>query len=86
MAAGLLPKPGRRSQGRDVGPCLDPCSHVDCNKTRLDAQMICRFCDNAIGYERRYYKDPQREGRLVHAQCLEESADEATRREAVRAR
>lgn len=74
MAAGILAMPGT-----DAGPCLDPCGHRDCGETRFIAEFMCRFCKTSIGYERRFYLDPEpcqatRDHRgWVHASCLERS-------------
>jgi len=78
MAAGTLPKPGS-----NYGPCWDAvlgdvCRHPDCAETRVMAAQVCRLCKERIGYERRYYVDPDSEGKsvqereLVHAACLED--------------
>lgn len=72
MAAGTLPAPGTR-----YGPCKGDCRHTDCAATRAEAASICRICGSAIGYERRYYKDPDAAavGPLVHAACLEDQIE-----------
>lgn len=68
MAAGRLPKPGT-----EYGPCEGECEHVDCKATRLMAAAVCHFCEETIGYDRRFYRDEG--GALVHAVCLEESIE-----------
>ena len=80
MAALALPAPGT-----ELGPCLPDssigfvrtCGHVDCAASRRTADAVCRLCGAPIGYERRYYVDPEGEASLfqfVHASCLEAQA------------
>jgi hypothetical protein len=41
---------------------------------------LCRFCGKAIGYEIRFYQDPDGLGdALVHAACLEDSVEKERR-------
>ena len=74
MAAGVLPKPGSK-----YGPCEGDCQHIDCAETRRMAAQTCFFCSEAIGYDKRFYVDPDRREGLVHAICLEykEASDRA---------
>lgn len=65
MAAGRLPTPGS-----EYGPCEAACQHTDCKLTRDEAESPCSICDKAIGFDVRFYKNPDGNG-LVHAQCLE---------------
>lgn len=78
MAAGRLPAPGT-----EYGPCADACAHRDCASTRKQAESACRFCDRPIGYEVRFYVDPEHEEqpgrRYVHARCLEEIIEQKRR-------
>lgn len=62
MSAGVLPVPGSK-----LGPCVEPCEHVDCAETRRMAATLC-MCGGEIGYETRFY---QRLSGLAHAACLE---------------
>lgn len=86
MAAGTLATPGQV-----YGPCEEKCIHTDCLETRKQAAVVCRYCGDVIGYERRFYRvipfknDPPEsrwtdslgcEDALVHAIC-HESAIEA---------
>ena len=77
MAAITLPAPGT-----EHGPCPTTrtrgveltCGHTDCAASRRTAASVCRLCGAPIGYERRYYVDPDGEASLfqfVHAACLE---------------
>ena len=69
MAAITVPAPGTK-----YGPCGEPCSHRDCAESRRMAAVVCRFCDESIGYERRFYNEGAPGSYdLVHAVCLEES-------------
>jgi hypothetical protein len=70
MAASTLPAPGT-----EYGPCHESCDHRDCARTRRDAAENCRLCGNEIGYETRFYSDPEPAwiSSLVHALCLERS-------------
>ena len=80
MAAGTLPKPGLRVRrgGRwvEIGPCVGPCEHKDCAQTRAMAESRCRLCGVKIGYEVRFYRDPDADSPavIVHADCLEDAA------------
>lgn len=67
MAALTLPSPGT-----EFGPCVEPCEHGDCETTRREAATKCSFCEDPIGYERRFYSH---EGALCHAVCLHEWLD-----------
>lgn len=69
MAAGTLPKPGTK-----YGPCKDPCSHLDCEMTKRDAETKCPICNKAIGFETYFYND-SKSGGLVHAICLEDQIE-----------
>jgi len=64
MAAGTLSAPGTK-----YGPCKKTCKHLDCAKTRLMADELCRHCLNPIGYEVRFYQLDDKT--LVHAHCIE---------------
>jgi hypothetical protein len=66
MAAAHISKPGSV-----YGPCLDACKHSDCDAWRRMAESTCRLCSRKIGYETRFYQDPQNENAMVHAICLE---------------
>ena len=68
MAAAALPKPGTK-----YGPCKKACEHRDCAETRRMVAQICHFCNTAIGYDRRFYTDPDNRDQLVHASCLEDA-------------
>lgn len=71
MAASTLPAPGT-----EYGPCAEPCSHTDCAHSRRMAAAVCPFCDEAIGYGRRFYNEGDPGGfDLVHALCLEDHLD-----------
>lgn len=65
MAAGMLPKPGT-----PLGPCDGECEHIDCAATREQAASACRLCHAEIGYDTRFYIDPENRSRYVHAACL----------------
>jgi hypothetical protein len=68
MAAISLAKPGSKH-----GPCAVSCAHRDCASTRRMAESVCRFCSKKIGYETRFYGDPDDESKYVHAVCLEDA-------------
>lgn len=73
MAAGTLPNPGT-----EYGPCDHPCEHADCDEMRRMVARACRFCGASIGYEVRFYQDPEGMGdALVHASCLEDSIEKS---------
>ncbi len=74
MAASALPKPGT-----EYGPCKSKCKHIDCASTRATSEAACRFCAKAIGYDKRFYADPDNQGAFVHAICLEESVEREVR-------
>jgi len=69
MAAGRLASPGT-----EFGPCESTCEHVDCNATRTMAESICHFCQKPIGYDKRFYMEPDKT--LVHAICFEDAVAE----------
>ena len=77
MAAVTLPKPGTT-----YGPCVPDCLHRDCAITRTMAARICHFCTYFIGYDTRFYSDPDdpNPNALVHALCLEESVENERKR------
>lgn len=51
MAAITLPKPGT-----ELGPCESAdCGHKDCALTREQAAAVCRYCNEPIGYDKRFY-------------------------------
>lgn len=53
MAAVVLSPPGH-----EYGPCIRiDCEHTDCVAIRKMAGKICRLCDEAIGYDRRFVLD-----------------------------
>lgn len=64
MAAGTLHPPGT-----DLGPCATPCTHKDCNETKLLAAEPCFYCREPIGYGLYYWL--RAENRLAHAACYE---------------
>jgi len=53
--------------GSELGPCPEPCEHIDCKQTRQMAQRICRYCDKPIGYQRAVQQDE--EGVFYHMSC-----------------
>lgn len=57
MAAGFLPSPGKVVNGREIGPCVSPCQHRDCESTRDLAAKLCSECGQPIGYETGFYQD-----------------------------
>jgi hypothetical protein len=69
MAAGILPAPGTK-----VGPCKKHCKHVDCNQTRADSQVPCRFCGHEIGYGARFIR-ARLSGALAHEHCVEDAVE-----------
>jgi hypothetical protein len=75
MAAGTMPKPGT-----EYGPCADECVHTDCAAHRKIAEAECVHCDEAIGYDTRFYHvDTIRQSGAdwpgtrvyAHARCVE---------------
>ena len=67
MAAEILSNPSTQ-----FGPCADACQHSDCASTRIIADSVCRFCEKAIGLNRRFYND----NGYVHASCLEDAVEQ----------
>jgi hypothetical protein len=53
MAAVILQEPGT-----EYGPCVEPCSHVDCAATRTEAALHCPGCAKVLGYGQRIAKPP----------------------------
>ena len=71
--------PGIQKPGKKYGPCVGTCPHKDCEESRYIAtQCVCRFCDKVIGFETRFYKDPEArkapnaDYTWCHADCLED--------------
>lgn len=80
MAAIAIPAPGTR-----LGPCVRKCKHADCASQRRMAASACRMCDERIGYDRRFYQDPEAPPvlhALIHAECLEANLDRERERRA----
>ncbi len=81
MAAGTLPKPGKKirdyrsGKQTEIGPCVAPCQHIDCAETRRMAATPCALCLTPIGYETRFYIQGDHDRELVHAACLERQTD-----------
>ena len=71
MAAGRLPEPGSKYL------CKAICEHTDCADIRRVAETLCRVCREAIGYNRRFYRDTDHATMddFVHAVCLETKPD-----------
>lgn len=55
--------------GNDNGPCLNPCSHIDCIAARQITTELCRVCREKIGYEKTFYIESDSK---VHKVCLED--------------
>lgn len=68
MAFGFMAAPGT-----PAGPCAGTCAHLDCAATRAAAASLCRYCQRPIGYDVRYYLDPEDRQRRVHADCHEDA-------------
>ena len=71
--------PGIRKPGKKYGPCKVECPHRDCAESRRIATVCtCRLCDKTIGWETRFYIDPDDPPGVlvlpnyVHADCLED--------------
>jgi hypothetical protein len=69
MASGTLAAPGTK-----YGPCEGACEHRDCSHARQMAAVVCRICEQPIGFEKMFY-DEHLHGKLcvdlVHAFCAE---------------
>lgn len=50
MRAKKVEKPGTI-----LGPCRFQCNHEECVRLRLEAESICRYCKNPIGYETLFF-------------------------------
>ena len=60
--------------GTEFGPCADEsCQHTDCAASRRQAETICRFCNEPIGYDRFFCEDDL--GHLAHERCLVEKIE-----------
>lgn len=72
MAASIYP----HEPGSKYGPCMEDCSHTDCNRSRVDATLACRICGKVIGYGNRVYQERWLDKtRYVHADCLEDEVE-----------
>jgi hypothetical protein len=94
MASISIPAPGkkiRNPQDRrkwiEIGPCVKPCAHVDCQANREMAATLCGICGEPIGYEKQFY-DTCNERGLVHALCgiVEVEKERAKQEKALRRR
>ena len=45
-------------------------SHPDCAQLRSIADSTCVLCEKSIGYDTRFYVDPDNSQRYVHYLCL----------------
>lgn len=69
----ILPKPGQLGRdGREIGPCVNPCTHRDCQQTREQAAAPCVHCTKPIGYGVPMYF--LGDGKLSHADCEQKAA------------
>lgn len=73
-----LPKPGQVVRGVEVGPCVKPCDHRDCEHTRQQAAAPCVHCGKPIGYGAPMYLLPDDKG-LSHADCEMKAAESEAR-------
>lgn len=66
MAYSILSQPGAES-----GPCVEPCDHRDCAFSRMMAETPCPYCQEPIGYKRRFVGRVSGEGddSLAHWAC-----------------
>ena len=66
--------PFLHGSGHSFEPCEHSCGHTGCRETKRQAESIFRLCETAIGFDRPYAQDPQRNvagpTRIVHARCL----------------
>jgi len=85
MAAIFISEPGSK-----YGPCKKPCQHKDCAASRAQADAVCPFCGEAIGYNNLFveYSDAltveYAEAKLWHRSCLETWVEQEREREAER--
>ena len=83
-----LPQRTRRRAVPGGAPVVLTCAHVDCAESRMLASSVCRLCSDTIGYDVRFYRDPETADKprvgatstvyaydWVHAACLERAAD-----------
>ncbi len=68
MAFGTLPAPGKIVRGEEIGPCIEPCKHLDCAATRKMADSHCPICRRQIGYEMPFYSEGKD---YLHRHCYE---------------
>lgn len=67
------PTPGKlNAAGEEIGPCVEPCEHIDCAQMREDAEKPCPLCGKPIGWDGRVYFGNN--GIIKHALCWEEEA------------
>ena len=81
-----MPAPRIHPPGTDLGPCDEPCEHQDCADQHAIAAEICRYCDQPIGFDTRFY--PEADLRAagtgityhhVHAICQADAFEEERR-------
>ena len=59
--------------GTKLGPCKEPCEHLDCMDNRNMANTPCEYCTQPIGYHTPFYQVDKEDGSkgLVHYICIE---------------
>lgn len=74
MAAGRLSAPGSK-----LGPCAEPCAHIDCRESRAMAAALCVYCGEPIGFlgensrAGNFFQEP--EGDYSHESCAFDAAE-----------
>jgi hypothetical protein len=66
----MASSPGIAKPGSEYGPCLSECKHRDCAASRTMVVIVCRICNQRIGYETRFYFEDN--NLPVHGLCLDE--------------
>lgn len=70
MTAGHIPSDPR------IGPCAEPCKHIDCAACRSIAATDCVYCGKPIGYDTAFYRETNTKPfNYSHAVCAEEAAE-----------
>ena len=76
MAAISIPHPGKVVNGVEIGPCINPCHHIDCASIRRVSETPCGLCGEPIGYDINYFAG---DTGLEHARCLYDKVEQQAR-------
>lgn len=81
MSSISVPAPGKkirdpqdRRKWIEIGPCVKPCVHQDCQANRELAAAVCSICGEPIGYDHQFFVGGDGQG-YEHAVCVYHQID-----------